>query len=296
MKKTALLLAVLAAAVSCSELKRDNPYDPSAENYAGITYRGELFVPSGIEARDMVISGNDVVLGAYKEGTGGCVVKIPASGGGVSVFGEGGTGTGKFTGITSIAADSTGAVYIADSQPLIQKLSSSGIFSSWPLNYVSGYDETCIASLGTRIYASNNMDMRVCSYDSSSGALADSAVLSFTAYGVFVPGRLFVSGAYVYAVNTIQKNIIARFDASLNLTGVFQFTAPVADGVVYQGSMQYLSDRAAYRGDESFGVIQKWGDYGEGPGRILNGRAIAYYPPSMYIYIADGVTIKIFGN
>jgi hypothetical protein len=291
-----LMLAVIVLASSCSELKRDNPYDPSAENYAGITYQGELYVPSDIETKDMTVSGNDVVLGAYKEGTGGCVVKIPALGGSATVFGEEGTGTGKFTGITSIAADASGDIYISDSQPLIQRLSLSGIFSSLPLDYLAGYDETYIAVSGSRIYASNNIDRRICSYDASGGALADSAVLSFTAYGEFVPGRLFASAGYIYAVNSIQKDTIARFDASLNLTGVFKFTAPLMDGAVYQGSMQYLSGKAAYRGDESFNVIQKWGDFGEGPGRILNGRAIAYYAPSMYIYIADGVTIKIFGN
>ena len=296
MKKIILIAAVSAFMFSCSELKRDNPYDPAAENYADITYKGELFVPSGIDVKDMTISGGSVVLGAYREGTGGCVIKIPAGGGDPAVFGDGGTGTGKFTNIRSIAADASGTVFIADSQNIVQALSPAGAFSSWNLNYISSYDETYVAALGAHVYVSNNIDRRICRHDALSGALVDSAVLSFTAYGAFVPGRLFCSGSYVYAVNSLQKNTVARFDSSLSLTAVYSFQAQVTDGAVFGSSMQYLSDKAAYRADESFNVIQKWGDFGEGPGRILNGRAIAYYPSSMYIYIADGTTIKIFGK
>ena len=281
---------------SCSELKRDNPYDPSSDNYGGITYKGTLFVPSDIEMKDMAVSGSSIVLGAVKEGTGGCIVKIPAAGGVPEIFGAGGTGTGMFTSITSVTADSAGNVYASDSQHIIQKLSPAGVFTSWPLNYITGADTTYITASGTRVYATNNIDRRLCAYLSSDGSVADSAVLSFTAYGEFVPGRIFAAGNYIYVSNTLDGRVVARFSQSLSPAGVYRHAAPLVDCAAAGGSVQFLSAQSVYRADENLSVIQKWGDYGEGPGRILNGRAIAYYPASMYIYIADGVTIKIFGN
>lgn len=296
MKKIIIACVCAALFYSCSELKRNNPNDPSAENYAGITYKGNFFVPADIEMTDMTIAGPDVVLGAVRQGTGGCIVKIDAGGGEARVFGSGGTGTGMFTGITSVTSDSSGNVYVADSQHIMQKLSPSGVFTSWPLNYISGVDTTYIAALGSRVYATNNIDRRICAYLSSDGTVVDSVVLSFTSYGEFVPGRIFASENYLYVSNTLDGRVVARFSQSLSPSGVYRFIAQLVDSAAAGGSVKFLSPQAAYRADESLTVIQKWGAFGEGPGRILNGRAIAYYPASMYIYIADGVTIKIFGK
>jgi len=126
------------------------------------------------------------------------------------------------------------------------------------------------------------------------GTLTDSINVTVTANGYFSPGRLFKTASAIYSVNRLNANEAIVFDSSLNITGEVQFNNAVKDGGYIPGTLQLLFETSVTRYNDSFSDALTWGNFGEGPGRVLNGKYITCYGDSVYIY--DGTLLKEFGK
>jgi hypothetical protein len=298
MKKTALIISILAAAafiVSCRQLSRNNPYDPSSPNYIHITYKNEAWYPASMAINAMAFGSGYLFIAGAMQGTGDCVVKLVDGAGTTPVAS---TPLGVFSGITDICADDTGNIYIVDSKQAVQVLDPSGIFStSFALPNMAAIGSLRMEWLAGNIYISNDADLKIYKY-SQAGVLAvpDSKILSCTANGYFIPGRIFKIGAYIYVVNNMRKNEVARLAQDLSDAGTYLFSGSIADCVETAGLGEALSSQAVFKVDAGLVVALKWGDYGEGPGKIMNGKLITYDPSGKLIYLLDGGSIKIFGE
>ncbi len=291
-----VLLVIIMFFYSCKELNRDNPYDPDGTDYIGITYKGELWYPTDSSPRAMARGGSFLYMAAYKEGTGDCVMKIGTESREVVVLGSSGTGTGSFTGISDLCADNTGNVYVVDSQNMVQIINSMDSFTSFVVPEITGTDRMYIEELAGDIFITSHMDSYIYKYSGAAHSFVDSRRITFTAMGGFEPGKIFTSGQYIFVVNDIRKNEVLKLDGGLATAGVIDFEEKIRDAAGRGDYMQVLCESAVFKVDNDLYIELKWGDFGTGPGRVLNGKLISYNPDDGMVYILDNETLKIFGE
>jgi hypothetical protein len=294
MKKIIIALSVLALATSCRNLSRDNPYDPLSQNFIGITYISEKWYPDSTTLSAMAFSGSYLYAAGYKQGTGACVFRL--DGPSATVTHTAGA-FGAFSGISGMCADQSGSVYICDDAHAVHKLDSGGSFSGFAVTNMTDYGGLDIEWSGGSLYMSNSADKKIYRYsDAGVPAVPDSKLLSCTANGYFTPGKIFSIGTYIYVVNKDRKDEVVRLAQDLSDAGTYTFLRDVADCAVAVTGGKLLSGTAVFNVDYGLASALKWGDYGEGPGRIINGKMIEYDAAGRFIYILDGGTIKVFGD
>ncbi len=298
MKKIILIISVITAAgyfASCRDLKRNNPYDPAAENYVHVTYKDEARYPEGTQIRAMAFCGGFLYLGAVTGTAESCVVKLVDSPG-PQYIGSTGSGPGLFQDISDMCADNAGNLYVTDSGPLIQIINPADSFSPAPISRIdTPIDKTYIEWLNNNVFVTSNISRTIYKY-TEAGGFAGSLPLSFTAYGTFTPGRIFKVNQSLFVVNAEKQDVVVRMTENLAVTNTIVFGAAIMDAVDIGAESQALGEAAVFKVDDTFGITLKWGDFGEGPGKILNGRLAAYDAAEKLIFILDGGTIKIFGE
>jgi hypothetical protein len=295
-KKIALILLAAAAVVlsSCSDLKRNNPYDPGGSAYRGVTYKGDISYPDSTSITAMIYNGGGLCFGAYDSIKGDCVIKM--AGGVPDYVGTTGDTPGHFRAIQDICADAAGNIYVVDNKNIVQVVSTSDSISSWNLTNVTVPAERLfIACYSTNIYVTSSIDKKIFEY-SETGSFIDSLDLSSTAYGPFTPGREFVSGGHVYVVNADSQDQIIRLTPSLAQDGLFDAGDYIYDASFNGAQDELISSGAVYNVDESMVLSLKWGNFGTGPGIVLDGKLIACDPALGDTYVLDGRTIKRFGE
>jgi len=286
MRKFTLIFILLLTVVfsGCRELSRKNPYDPSSADYRGITYKGEELYPADFQIESIVSDGAIITYAGTKENYGGCVVKTTA-----------GTPLGLFTGISDICADDSGNIYGVDRSQNVQAIDNMNMITPIAFTASSGIDSLYIEWMNGNLYISNEYDNEIYRIPDSGGVQLTVPV-SVTAQGYFTPGEIFKFENSIYVVNALNKKQVIKYDQNLSNPQVIDFNANIMDGCVQGGALQLLSESAVYKTDGALGVLLKWGDFGEGPGRVLNGKSIAYNAADGLIYIQDGSTIKKFGE
>ncbi len=295
MKRYTAIILITFIFLSCSELKRNNPYDPASENYIKITYKGEIWYPANAEIFSMIINKGIPVLAAFKaDGPGYCVIKL-LDNNNARLIGSTGSVLGTFTSISDLCCDDVDNIYIADSKPYIQVMDGNENFTWWPLTYTAGIGALSIEFFNNNIFITNDIEKKVHKYQTN-GILIDTKTISITAIGDFTPGRIFKSNSNIFIINKNRKNEILKLDGNLNIVDDMIFNSEINDAVNTDDFMQLLSEKVVFKVDNNLNVLLKWGDFGEGPGRILNGKLISYNTTNKYIYILDGTSLKIFGE
>lgn len=295
MKKFIISILTVVLFLSCSELKRNNPYDPAAENYIKITYKGEVWYPSNTEIFSMIINKGIPVLAALKtDGPGYCVIKL-LDNNNARLIGSTGSVQGTFTSITDLCNDDSDNIYIVDSKPYVQVMDINENFTWWPIIYTAGIGALSIEFFNNYVYITNNLDKKILKYQTN-GTFVDSKTLSITANGDFSPGRIFKSSTNIFIINQNKKNEILKMNENLDIIEDIVFKSEILDGVKTDNEMQLLSEKAVFKVDSNLNILLKWGDFGEGPGRVLNGKLITYNPVNRYVYILDGSSLKMFGE
>jgi hypothetical protein len=297
MKKfKAIFIPVLIIIIfaSCKDLKKNNPYDPAGNQYSGITYKGQTGYPDGTDIRAMLILSGQPVFAGYSQTSGFCVIKMTGDTT-YDIVGSTGDIPGTFNDIKDMCADDFGNIYIVDKKNIVQTISPANVMNYWPITSTTGIDNLSIECLNNNIFITNLLDKTVNKY-SLSGVLADSLTLSFTSYGNFVPGKIFKSYSHLYVVNAMDKSVIVKLTDTLINAGEFKFQDDIIDGVMAGQQMQLLGSQAVYKVDSDLGLTLKWGDFGVGAGRVLNGKLVAYDSGTDTVYTLDGLTIKKFGE
>lgn len=294
MKKLYIPIIIMILFLSCKELKRNNPYDPSAENYIKITYKGDVWYPPNTEIKSIIINNNIPVIAANKtDGPGYCIIKLYDKT--AHIIGSTGSVLGTFTDITDICSDTSDNIYIVDSKPYVQVMDKSENFTWWSISYTAGIGTLSIECFNNNIFITNNLDKSILKYQKD-GVIIDSKIITATANGLFVPGRIFKSSTHLFIINQIKKTEIIKMDEDLNIIDNIIFRSEVIDGVNIDGQLQLLTEKAVFKVDNNMIILLKWGDFGEGPGRILNGKLITFNPQNKYVYVLDGATLKMFGE
>lgn len=295
MKKTIIFLIIIAAVfVSCKQLSKDNPYDPASPNYINVHYISEAWYPANTTISAMAFANGFVYVAGVKLGLGDCVIKIVDAAGTSPVAS---TPLGAFSNISDICADDSGNVYITDDKQAVQVMDSGGNFTSFSFSNMTTPGNLQMEWAANSIFISNGADKKIYKYSETGvPAVPDSIVLSCTANGYFTPGKIFKTDSYIYVVNKDKKSEIVRLLQDLSDAGTFLFSQDISDGVETGVLAEVLSGQAVFRVDSSLAVALKWGDYGEGPGKIINGKRITYNSAGKLIYILDGGSIKIFGE
>jgi len=294
MKKFLIIITVMLLFLSCKELKRNNPYDPASENYIKITYKGDVWYPPNTEIKSIIINNNIPVIAANKtDGPGYCIIKLYDRT--AHIIGSTGSVLGTFTDIIDICSDSLDNIYIVDSKPYVQVMDKFENFTWWSITYTAGIGTLGIECFNNNIFITNNLDNRILKYQNN-GVFVDSKIITATANGLFTPGRIFKSSTHLFIVNQLKKTEIIKMDENLNIIDDIIFRSEVIDGVNVDGQLQLLTEKAIFRVDNNMVVLLKWGDFGEGPGRVLNGKLITFNPQNRYVYVLDGETLKMFGE
>ncbi len=296
MKKTCVIITAALAlliAASCAQYKRNNPYDPGGEAYAGITYKGSAWYPMSTEIKGMVVNQGFLNFAAYQTGPGDCVIKMTGAQA-FTVIGSTGTATGSFNFINDIAADNSGNLYVTDKTAKVQVISAANTVTSWPIS-ATGVDNLYLEWLNNYIFISNSMDDTVTKY-TQSGVYDSQISITTTALGNFKPGRIFRSSSNLFVVNELDKSQVVKMTDTLINSDIKDFPASIYDGAAAITGMQLVSSRVVYKVDSNMVLSLKWGDFGEGPGRILNGKLAAYDGATNMTYILDSSTIKVFGE
>lgn len=297
MKKIILAGIILASALSslsCRELSRNNPYDPASPDYIHVTYRNEAWYPENTSITAMAFSNGFVYIAGFLSGTGSCIIKLEDASAATAVAVS---PLGPFSNISDICADLSGNIYITDDKQAVQVMDPAGNFSNFPVSNMASSGGLYMEWMAGDIYISNWADKKIYKYSQSGvPAVPDSKILSCTANGYFTPGRIFAMGPYIYVVNDARKNEVARLAPDLSDAGTYLFQADLTDCVETAGTGQAASGQAVFKVDYGLSVALKWGDYGEGPGKIMNARLITYDPLGKLIYILDGGSIKVFGE
>jgi hypothetical protein len=279
---------------SCKDLKKNNPYDPDGTAYAGITYKGQVSYPDGTDIKAMLVQNGMLVFAAYSPVNGYCVMKMTGDNAYYAVGSTGDT-PGTFRYISDICSDSSGNIYVVDNKNYVQTISPANVMGSWPIVYTTGIDNLSIECLNDNIFISNNLDKSVTKY-TSSGTFVDSLTLSFTSYGNFIPGKIFKGVDHIYVINAADTSVIVKLTDTLVNSGEYKFTDNIIDGCAAGEQIQMAAPQTVYKVDSNLVIGLKWGDFGVGPGRILNGKLAAYDAISGTVYILDGLTIKKFGE
>jgi hypothetical protein len=295
MKKIIPLILLAAIVISsCSELKRNNPYDPGGSAYRGVTYKGDISYPDSTSITAMIYNEGGLCFGAYDSIKGDCVIKM--AGGVPDYIGSTGDAPGQFRSIQDICADASGNIFVVDDKNMVQVISVSNSISSWNLTNVTvPANKLFIASYGGKIYVTSSVDKKIFEY-TEAGIFIDSLDLSSTAYGPFTPGREFVSAGHVYVVNAESQDQIVRLTGGLVQDGLFDEGDYIYDASFNGAQDELISSGAVYNVDESMVLSLKWGNFGVGPGIVLDGKLIACDPASGDTYVLDGRTIKRFGE
>jgi hypothetical protein len=287
-----LLLFIFSA---CSNLKRNNPYDPAGTAYKGVTYKGNVSYPDGTTVTAMVYDSQGLCLAGYNATHGFCVMKM--EGALTDYVGSTGNTPGQFMNIQDICADDTGNIYVVDNKNIVQVISTTDVMSSWTMtNVTTPVDKLFIAYFNNAIYVTSDIDKKIFEY-STSGTFIDSADLSFTAYGQFTPGRVFTFNNFIFVVNSSSKNQIVKLQAgTLSQAGLYDIQDNIYDATVNSGQLELIAAGAVYNVDENMVISLKWGNFGTGPGMVFNGGLIASDQTTGDTYILDGQTIKRFGE
>ena len=300
MKKNILpVICVLAVVVftACSSLKKNNPYDPNGSAYKGVTFKGDISYPAGTSITAMIYTSTGLCLAGYNAANGYCVMRI--EGATTDYVGSTGDTPGHFRYIQDICADGLGNIYAVDNKNIMQVISpTADAMSSWPLtNVTTPVDKLFIVYLNNSIYVTSNIDKKIFEY-STAGLFIDSADLSFTAYGPFIPGRVFKSANYIFVVNSSSKNQVVKLDAAtLAQLGLYDMQDNIYDASVNTGGLlELIAAGAVYNVDENMVLSLKWGNFGVGPGMVFNGELIACDQATGDTYLLDGQTIKRFGE
>ncbi len=152
MKKIIFLAFAVILFLSCSELKRNNPYDPASENYIKITYKGEMWYPSNTEIFSMIANSGILILAAFKsDGPGYCIIKLLDSSN-ARLIGSTGSLPGTFTSISDLCADSSDNIYIVDNKPFVQVMDINENFTWFPLTYTAGIGTLSIEFFNNNIF------------------------------------------------------------------------------------------------------------------------------------------------
>jgi len=298
-KETVFFTVVLFIAVlfsSCKELTRDNPYDPAGSNYTGITYKGELWYPPGAEPGAIAHSNGFLYMAANKEGIGDCVIKIDKQSGDTAVRGSQGTGTGSFTGISDLCGDNAGRIYAVDTQNMVQIINSTDSFTSFAAPEITETDRMHIEELSGDIFITSHTGGFIYKYSGPPYSFVDSLQITFTAIGDFKPGKVFASGQNIFVVNEIRKNEVLKLGTGLASYNVIDFGVKIMDAAAQNEYIQVLCEGSVFKVDNNLNIELKWGDFGAGPGRVLNGKLISYNPADAMVYILDNDVLKIFGE
>ena len=262
--------------------------------YKGVTYKGAVSYPDSTSITAMIYAGGGLCFGAYDSIKGDCVIKMA----GDTPYYVGSTGDtpGFFRAIQDICADAPGNIYVVDDKNMVQAVSTSDSISSWNLTNVTVPAERLfIACYNSNIYVTSSADKKIFEY-SGTGTFIDSLDLSSTAYGPFTPGREFVSAGHVYVVNAASQDQIIRLTGNLVQDGLFEEADYIYDASFNGGQDELISSGAVYNVDESMVLSLKWGNFGVGPGIVLDGKLIACDAASGDTYVLDGRTIKRFGE
>lgn len=298
MKKFAAILIpviIIIVFASCKDLKKNNPYDPAGTQYSGITYKGQIGYPDGTDIRAMLILSGMPVFAGHSQTYGFCVIKMTGDTT-YDIVGTTGDVPGTFNDIKDMCADDVGNIYVVDKKNIVQTINSSNdAMNYWSITPTTVIDNLSIECLNNNIFITNYLDKTVNKYGLS-GVLADSLILSFTSYGNFVPGKIFKSYSHLYVVNAIDKSVIVKLTDTLVNAGEFKFQDNIIDGAMAGQQMQLLGSQAVYKVDSDLGLTLRWGYFGVGAGRVLNGKLDAYDNSTDTIYILDGLTIKKFGE
>jgi hypothetical protein len=300
MKKSILLITCILLAfifAACSNLKRNNPYDPAGTAFKGVTYKGDISYPDGTTITAMIYDSQGLCLAGYNPTHGYCVIKM--EGALTDYVGSTGNAPGQFMNIQDICADDIGNIYAVDNKNIVQIITPSDVTpsSSWTLtNVTTPVDKLFIAYLNNSIYVTSNTDKEIFKYNSTTGIFIDSAMLSFTAYGPFTPGRVFKSANYIFVVNSSSKNQIVKLDVNLAQIGLYDMQDNIFDATLNGGLPELIAAGAVYNVDENMVISLKWGNFGVGPGMVFNGGLIASDQTTGDTYILDGQTIKRFGE
>jgi len=286
MKKILLLIIPVMALLfcGCKELKRSNPMDPGADNYIGISYKGSVVYPAAaaIKAIDAVLG--ELVFGATHASYGDCVIR-----------GTEGAPSGTFTQLSDICTDDFGNIYAADHTANITVVTPAGTVTQFPLTVINGIDTLSVEWFNNKVYVSGNLDSTIVSY-TAAGAQVDSLTITVTASGYFTPGRIFASGNYIYAADYTDPKRVVRLSSPLTGATEFKLSAGMVDGCAFQSGLLILTGQSVLQCDEDLKVVKTWGNMGEGPGLILNGKCIAFNPADSMVYVLDGGTLKKFGE
>jgi hypothetical protein len=285
-KSLIVLAAITMIVISCRPLSRNNPVDPTASNYIGMTYKGDQWYPPEASITSMVWA-NGLVLGSYDATNGDTVIRVSGS----SALFIGGTGvtTGYFNNINDLAADPAGNVYIVDSTGRVQVMDPGNSITSWSLTYTT-LGTFSIEYISGDLFVTNTADKTIQKY-STAGTLLDSRTVTVTSRGYFTPGRIFGSGTTLYVINKQQNNDIYHIDTTFAVTGDMSVDGNATDGV---GDYALCETLVQAVGAPISANLVKWGDFGDGAGKVMNGQFIAYDGAQFYIY--DESLIKTFGK
>ncbi|MFP4466310.1 MAG: hypothetical protein ACLFP1_04600 [Candidatus Goldiibacteriota bacterium] len=283
-----VLAVFIITAVSCRELSRTNPYDPAAENYIGITYYGEVLYPADLTIKKMLYIQDELIFAGKKNSVHG-IVK------GVS-----GTARGGFDAIYDICPDSTGKIYAVHNESSVAVMDTAGFFSEFVISADPGDKRMYIEHIDSHIFISSENESVIEKY-SLSGAPAGAVNITATAEGYFKPGRLFTNGEFLYTVNILDKKQVMRLNSDLTFNMLIELSFEVKDGEKRGDRLQLLSVSGIKTADYSLNIEKTWGDFGEGPGRILNGSLIAVDESAdpgveAHTYVLDSGTLKKFGE
>ncbi|HDQ25738.1 MAG TPA: hypothetical protein ENN43_03210 [bacterium] len=295
MKKILILAAAALLVLSaCKELQRANPLDPESPDYTGIKYEGEVSYPADTTIKVMRWNSGSLYLGAYNSAYSNCVVKM-APGVAPQFFNDPQPAAAEFGGILDMCDDAAGNIYITDGSENIYTLSPGGVITSFGHNTNSG-EGLFIEWSGNELYISSVYDKTINRY-SENGIPVDSQVLSFTANGSFTPGKLFKAGSGIFVINLENPSEMVKLEAGLSPGDIYTMPVFITDSAVYSADKtQLLSAYAVYRVDTEINTLFKWGYYGQGEGRVFNGRSIVYDSVGKKTYVLDGHVIKIFGE
>jgi len=157
-----------------------------------------------------------------------------------------------------------------------------------------------IECIGLDIFISCENESSVEKY-SAAGTYQGALNITATAKGYFTPGRLFTNGGFLYIVNMLDQREVLRLDTDLGSETLIELSFEVKDGKKREDKIQLLSGTAMITADIILNAEKTWGNFGEGPGRILNGFFMAVDETAQpgieaHTYIFDSGTIKKFGD
>jgi len=286
MKKFFLILPVIFLLLTCKQLDRINPTDPKSSNYIGVTYKGSFGDFNNLS--DFVIKDNYIYcIDSVKEDCN----KYDLSG--KLEFGW----SGAFTYPTGICADEN-YIYILNKTPTNRVLVFDATNETTILTPVNqflinqGYK---IAVSGSYFYVACSSTPDIYKYDKITGTVAldfpvvegdcNSCLAKISAIEIH-------SGGNILVADSVLRKIVA-FDPSGNFIKTININIDIEGFAVKENTLLIPSYDGVYEiSYENGSVIKKWGDYGEGNGKITEPSIIDFFGDK--IYIGNKTSIKYF--